>query len=171
MFDKKSTEKVAEVFFQNPRKSYHLREIARKAGISASTASLAIDELAEEGLVEVEEGVTKEVKVSRNEKFVDLKRVHNLEKLVGSGLVNKLEEEYRPDALVLFGSYSRGEDDSTSDIDVAVVNGRDREVDLSEIEKVLERSIRIQKVEMGGIGENFRSTLGNGIVLRGYLDI
>ncbi|MBS3815836.1 MAG: nucleotidyltransferase domain-containing protein [Hadesarchaea archaeon] len=172
MFDKKSTGKVAEVFFQNPSQSYHLRGLAREADVSASTASLAVDELVERGLVKVEKGVTKEVRASRNEKFTDLKMVNNLKKLISSGLLDKLEEVYRPDALVLFGSYSRGEDDSASDIDIAVVNGKEsKKASLSKFEEELERGIKIQMVEIDEVGENFRSTLANGIVLRGYLDI
>ncbi len=171
MFDKKSTEKIAEIFFKEPRKKYHLREIAREAEISVSTASLAVDELEKRNLVKVEKGATKEIEANKNENFKDLKRIYNLKKLLESGLIDKLEKEYRPDALVLFGSYSNGEDDSASDIDIAVVNGKENEINLTEFEKKLDRKIKIQEINIDEIGENFRLTLVNGIVLRGYLDL
>lgn len=171
MFEKKSTEKVARLFFLRPERTYHLREIAREANVSTSTAFNAIEELKEKNLVRVRKKATKNVDAKKNQKFRDFKRLYNLEVLIGSGLVEKLEESYRPDALVLFGSYLKGEDSSTSDIDLAVVNGKETDTDLSNYEEELGRDLNVQNVDLEEIGENFRKTLANGLVLRGYLDI
>jgi len=72
---------------------------------------------------------------------------------------------------VLFGSYSRGEDDEGSDIDLAVINGKEAAIDLSEYERELDREINVQETRLEEAGENFKTTLANGIVLTGYLEV
>lgn len=171
MFAKKSTERVARLFFQQPHSVFHLREIARKTDLSPSTASQAVNDLEKDGLVTTEKKVTKQVQASDNQLFRDHKRIHNLRQLLQSDLINKLEESYRPDAIVLFGSYARGEDDSNSDIDLALVNGHARELELGPWEKRLDRNINLHLIRLQEAGDNFKTTLANGIVLRGYLDL
>lgn len=173
MFDKKNKEKLMQYLFQNPRKNYHIRELARKTNLSASTVSKSIKELHKKEFVEVKEGVTKQVKLSQNKKTKDYKRVHNLLKLTDSGLIDYLEKKLYPDAIVLFGSYSKGEDDSNSDIDLAIINGnnKQKQFDISEFEKELNRPVNVQEVDLKDVGENFKLTLANGIILRGYLEL
>lgn len=171
MFDKKSTERVMELFFLNPKKTLHLRELSRRIDMSVSTVSMAVDKLEDEGLLKVEKDAVKEISANRNQLFKDLKLSYNLQRLAISGLTDKVERNLRPDAVVLFGSYSRGEDSSESDIDIAAVNGRDEEIDVSKFERKLERNINVHNVSLEEAGRNFIKTLANGIVLRGYLDI
>ncbi|MFP4046087.1 MAG: nucleotidyltransferase domain-containing protein [Candidatus Aenigmatarchaeota archaeon] len=171
MFDKKNTNKVAELFFMNPDRSFHLREISRNLGVSVSTVSRAVDELEHEDLVTTEKGVTKEVSANTTEHFRDLKISYNLKSLAKSGLIDTIEETFHPETIVLFGSYSRGEDSSDSDIDIAVVNCPEKEYDLSRFESELERNINLHNIKLEKTGQNFKKTLANGIVLRGYLDL
>lgn len=171
MFGKRSTERVAELFFLRPRKVRHLRELSRESGLSVSTVSSAVEELEKEGLLKVEKNVTKEIEATKNREFRDLKRAYNLRRLAETGLIDEVEKQHRPDTLVLFGSYSKGEDDETSDIDLAAVNGKETSPDLSGYEELLERKINVQEVRLEEAGENFKATLANGVVLRGYLDL
>lgn len=171
MFGKKSTKRVMELFFHQPSNEYHLREIARETGLSVSTVSTAVEELEEHGLIEVEKDVTKNVKATRDQVFRDAKRVYNFERLFETGLVDRLENEFRPDAVVLFGSYAKGEDTGESDIDIAVINGKETNIEVTDIEELLGRKISIQHVDLEKAGENFQTTLANGIVLRGYLEL
>jgi len=87
-----------------------------------------------------------------------------------TGLIDELEEETVPESIILFGSYASGEDSSGSDIDIAVINGRKTEINVSEYEKELGRKISIQNIDLDEADQNFIETLANGIVLRGYLD-
>ncbi|MDY6788334.1 MAG: MarR family transcriptional regulator, partial [Candidatus Nanohaloarchaea archaeon] len=143
MFGKKSTNGVARLIFDSPTTKYHIREIARETGISVSTVSKAVKELEAQGLVEVKEGVTKQVKGSDNQYFRDMKRVYNMKELFNSGVLDRIEEKLRPDAVVLFGSYSRGEDREDSDIDLASINGKDEDFGLERFEKEVNRTINI----------------------------
>ncbi|MFB6209840.1 MAG: winged helix-turn-helix transcriptional regulator [Candidatus Nanohaloarchaea archaeon] len=170
MFDNRNKSLIAETVFLHPGRKFYLRELAEESGVSASTVSRLIDELEEEGIVEVKKDMKMEIKARDDEKFRDLKKSYNLWRLSETGLLEKLEECF-PEAIVLFGSYSRGEDRSGSDIDIALVNGREAGFDLEGYENELERVINIHNVNLDETDENFIETLANGIVLRGYLEI
>ena len=61
-----------------------------------------------------------------------------------SGLLDFLVDNFFPDAIVLFGSASRGEDTEKSDIDLFLVAERE-EIELSGFEKKLKRKNRQSK--------------------------
>ncbi len=108
-----------------------------------------------------------------NEKFIGLKRSLNLYSLYSSGLLEELEEFYmNPKCIVLFGSYSRGEDTNESDIDIAVISSKEDMPDIGKYENALNRKISIHIIKsIKSEDNNFINTLVNGIVLSGYLDV
>lgn len=163
---------VLRVLFQRPEKQFSKRELGREAGYSVRSAIIATRELEEEGLVEVQRaGNTDLVRAKRNREFLEAKRAHNLKSLLESGLVVELEK-LAPEAVVLFGSYARGEDTSESDIDVAVVGGVEAEPDLQRFEKELHRRVSLHRIPDPTREEpEFRNTLANGVVLSGYLKV
>lgn len=171
MFDSRNKRLIAETVFLNPGKKYYVRELAEEIGIAPSTVSRAIEDLEEIGVVELEKDIKTRINASKTEKFRDLKRSFNLWNLTETGLIEKLQQESVPEAIVLFGSYAHGEDNSDSDIDLAVVNGRETSPELEKYQKELGREINIHFVEKKEASENFVETLANGIVLRGYLEI
>ncbi|MFB6216414.1 MAG: ArsR family transcriptional regulator [Candidatus Nanohaloarchaea archaeon] len=171
MFDSKNRRLIAETVFDDPKAEHGIRELSEETGLSPSTVSRHVEVLRDEGIVEVEEGVKMRVSGSGTEEFRDLKRCFNLWKLSESGLVEEIEEVCVPEAIVLFGSYSRGEDVADSDIDIAVVNGGEIDQDLSEYEEDLSRRVNIHSVNLEKSKQGFKQTLANGIVLKGYLDI
>lgn len=170
----KTAEELLEYFIKHPTEEKHIRGLAKETEISYSSVRHALQELLEEGLVEKREE-SKMVFYSarhRSGKFRDLKKIFNIHLLYRSGLVDKLEEEFRPDTLVLFGSYLDGSDREGSDIDIVIVNGREVSVDLSDFESKLSRGIHLVEIEtVEGENEEFKNTLANGYVLRGYLSV
>ncbi len=52
---------------------------------------------------------------------IDLKRVENLKMIYESGIVEELSERFLGGVIILFVSYSYGEDIVRSDIDIAVI--------------------------------------------------
>jgi len=103
--------------------------------------------------------------------FRALKRSYNLFSLYRSELVNELTEIYnKPEAIVLFGSYSKGEDTEESDIDIAVITERQKDVNLAVFERRLYRKIKVLEIQRPRIEKEFWNTLINGIVLYGYLE-
>lgn len=171
MFDTQNRRLIAETIFVYPEKTFHLRGLAEESSVSPSTTSRILEEFEEKGLVNIKRDLKMEIKAAQTQGFRDFKTSYNLWKLAETGLISQIEGEAVPEAIVLFGSYSRGEDNSESDIDVAVINGREAAIDLERFEQELKRKINLHTIEPEQADENFKETLANGIVLRGYLDI
>lgn len=167
-----TSERVLAYFFQHPSTEVHIRGLADRIDIPYSSVRNALQELERQTLVEKREEskMTFYTAARDKEPFRRRKRLYNLEVLSDCGVISALEERFRPDAIVLFGSYLQGRDRVDSDIDIAIVNGRQVAIDLSEYETALERSF--QFVHVGDPCEEtveFRNTLANGYVLRGHL--
>ena len=171
MIEKSTIEKVLAVFFENPSKDgFHLRELSRITKLSMPTIISTTDKLAKEHLIIKIKGMvmTKVVAYRENEKFTRYKLLHNLEKIYESKIIEFLSKEYHyPKAIILFGSFSRGEDIESSDIDIAILIKRKLNLDLSKYEKTLKKTVNIHEVNMNKISEEFKANLANGIVLEG----
>lgn len=166
--------KLAQFFCSNPTKSYTVRELSRQNKISPTWVSKIIKELEKDQIIETKEDVNSiKVKSKRDVPFARLKQVLNLDNLYSSGLIDKLIETYhKPEAIILFGSYSRGEDIENSDIDIAVLTDR-KQADESYIkyENELKRKLSIKIINPKKITKDFATSLANGIVLYGYLEV
>ena len=172
MIEKTTMQLVLEYFFTFPSQQIHFRELSRKMRLSMPAIIAALKKLESEKLVNITRGkALTTVKTNGDSKqFIQLKRVYNLEQLYLSGIVDKLSRALgTPAAIVCFGSYSRGEDTETSDIDIAVMGGNEKSISLNEFEKRLNRSLSLHQVTMGKISPEFRANLYNGIVLEGAL--
>lgn len=170
MIEISTTKRILEVFFNNPSGEFHLRELSRLSKLSMPTIISATDTLAKEGLIIKAKGkVLTRVHANReNVDFQRYKRVCNLEIVYASGIVDFISNAYNhPKNIILFGSFSRGEDIEGSDIDIAVMTKKKLRLDLSKYERILKRSISIHEVYPEGVSEEFRANLANGIVLEG----
>ena len=104
--------------------------------------------------------------------IVQLKRVENLRQLYESRLIFYLEEQLPGAAIILFGSYARGEDLSTSDIDLAVIGRKEKSLNLKVYEQKLLRPININYYpHIKKIHKNLRENIYNGIVLLGRIEL
>ncbi len=166
--------KVARFLCFNPTNSYTIRELSRQVKISPTWISKIVKEFKKNHLVETKEDSNSlKVKSKRDAPFMRLKQILNLDNLYSSGIVDELVETYhKPDAVILFGSYSRGEDTENSDIDIAVLTDR-KQVDDSyaKYEKELKRKLSIKVINSKNITKEFALSLANGIVLYGYLEL
>lgn len=173
MFEDFNKYRVLRRFFLKPGKKYQLRELSRETGISFPSVKNYVTELEEEGFLEtVEEGTYPGYRADTNEKFRLYKRNDTVRRLHESGLVDELEKEFRPNALVLFGSAARGEDTEESDIDILVVAG-EKTFDVEGYESEFQREINLQFMNEDEILENkeFANSLANGVVLKGFLRV
>ncbi len=167
-------DELLEHFLLYPIKESHLRELSRLTKISLPWVSKTVTELSKQGLLTyVNQRGLVLVKADReSNQFRALKRAYNLFSLHNSGLVGMIVEEYmRPEAIILFGSYGKGEDIESSDVDIAVITKKKIEISLLEFEKKLKRKIKILEIDSGKIEKEFWNTLANGIVLYGYLEV
>jgi len=171
MIAKNSSFTILDAFFDNPTKEFHARELSRKTGLSIFSVLETIKKLSKEGLISVQKkGNMKIVRASHSAAFIRSKRIRNLEKLYGSGIVDYLSGAYeKPEAIILFGSYSRGDDVENSDVDIAIITRDHKSLDTEKFEKALSRTISIHEIDPRKTSREFRNNLINGIVVEGAI--
>lgn len=150
------------------------REIAKILKVSPTAVANSIKKLKDSQLIKVEKTKTINfVSFNREEpKAIELKRVENLKNIYTSGLSGYLEKELPGGTIILFGSYSVGEDTNTSDIDIAVIERKDKILHLEEYEKILNRRININFYSSWkAIHEHLKNNILNGILLQGSVEL
>lgn len=173
MLPKNNIKVVAECFFNEPNRKFHIRELVRITCLSTTAIASAINILIREGIVKRNKtAVIHEITADIiNKKFKVAKRLHNLEAVYASGLVEYLSEVYGfPEAIVLFGSYSRGEDAEKSDIDIAIITKKKKQLNLYKFEIGLKRKIQLFEVDLKSIPRGLKCNICNGIILEGYIE-
>jgi predicted nucleotidyltransferase len=107
-----------------------------------------------------------------NQNAIWLKRADNLKQIYESGLVQFLYDKLPGATIMLFGSYSSGEDTINSDIDLAAIGIKNKELDLTKFDKMLERKIIINYYDsFQDINKNLLNNILNGITLKGAVKI
>lgn len=172
MITKDNNFKVMELFFKYPSRIFHIRELARLTGLSSTGVIKIIKKLKKEKLViSKKEKVVEEIKPDFEGKFFILKRLHNVYSLYEYGLMNHLKKFYElPKAIILFGSYSEGNDTEKSDIDLAIINNNKKIPDLDKFENKLARKINLHLINLDETSKEFRNSIANGIVLEGFVE-
>lgn len=172
---KNNKKKILELFFDNPIEQFYLRQISRKTGIAVTSVKKYLNELVDEGfIVKIDKGIYPSFKADRDNDS-GLFRLHKtlsiIERINSSGLLDYLWNNLYPEAIILYGSASRGEDIEGSDIDFFIV-GKEKNIDLKKFEKMFDREIHLMfKDNPKKIPDKLKSNLINGIVLKGYFNI
>jgi len=156
--------------------SFNARNLSKYLEVSQTAISKALPLLEKKQYIIInreKESNRLIISLNRNrENMINLKRVENLSLLYTSGLVDYLKEKYPESTIVLFGSYSFGEDISTSDIDLAILGAKKKEIKLDYYEKILEKKVSLNYYDsIGKININLRENIINGILLKGGLEL
>lgn len=160
----------------------NLREISRLLEVSPNAVSKALKKLEEENIISIKRNQhinLFSIQLNRNNnKVIEIKRTENLKILYESNLPDFLIYNFPGRTIILFGSYSFGEDtlkennDGNSDIDIAIIGGKEKDHDLSKFEKILERKITINFYDSWkNIHKHLKDNILNGIVLHGGVDL
>jgi len=159
----------------------NLREIARNLKKSPTAVSNALRGLEKKGLIQLKKSENinlLSIALHRDNPYaLSMKRIENLRMIYESGLAAFLQNNFAGTTIILFGSYSRGDDVSikeehTSDIDIAIIGTKGKAVKLTEFEKKLERGIIINFYHsFKDIHKHLRDSILNGIVLSGSVDL
>ncbi len=171
MLIESNTQKILALIFKHPTVGFTLREIARKLKISAPTVATITRELERREFIKIERE-RNQYKVFGNvesESFKDLKRICNLFSLLP--LKNFLIRELNPNLIVVYGSYSTGEDIEDSDIDMFVDSHTTKKINLSPFEKKLARSIHLIVGSFHKLPSELKSNIINGVILYGVIEI
>ena len=152
--------------------SLNQRQIAQLLHVSAPAVMKSLPLLEKKSLIALQQDTqTKRwaIELQRNNyKVLQLKRVDNLSLLYESGLVDFLEKEFAGATIILFGSYYRGEDIFSSDIDLAIIGRKEKEMSLAFYEKRLDRKVHLSFYDsFRSIHTHLRENLCNGIIMAG----
>ena len=150
--------------------SLNQRNVAKLLKVSPTAVAKSLKDIEKEGLVIIEKNGNMNlslIQLSRqNHKAVTFKRFENLKMLYESNLIEYLFESFPGSKIVLFGSYSLGEDTTKSDIDIAIIGSKAKDMDLIKYNKLLEREININYyTDLKEINKNLRENIMNGVVL------
>jgi predicted nucleotidyltransferase len=168
------TSKILSIFFENPTERFHLRRIADLTKVSPATVSRKLKNILSSNLLKTTRTIPI-LEVTANldsQLFLEAKKIYNQRRIRDSGLLNLLVEKYNhPEAIVLFGSYAKGEDIEKSDIDIAVITEKRLNLKLDNFERELKRNIHLIEVMQKDIKPALMNNLANGTVLYGYLKV
>lgn len=170
MIQKCSPIAVMKVFFKEPTSIHFIKEIGRKIKLAPTSVRNNIKDLVKAGLIIEKKAKPFDGFVANrdSQKFRDYKQVYNLYSLceIKEEIVNKIG----PKALVLFGSYQKGEDIESSDVDMFVLSKVKTELNLDKFEKELGRKIHITvSGELEDLDKNIRENIKKGWILYGSI--
>jgi len=132
---------VLELFFNDPGKSYYLREIGRIIGKKPGVFQKDINKLVESGILLSE--------FQANSRFFRLNKNYSLYREIKSVFLKTVGVEGRLKKLLsgledvkiafIFGSYAKNKEDSFSDIDLMIMGDPDEDSFVGEISKLEKR--------------------------------
>lgn len=161
-----NTNKILELFFEYPEKSFTVRKISNSVSIPKTTTHRILSKLKKQGLI------TNENKASQTRYFKIKKVNHFIEKIVSSGLIDKLIKKMNPSCIILYGSTRKGDSVKESDIDLFIETSIKKIPDLSEYEKDLGHEIQIfTKSDIRELNNHLLNNVVNGIKLYGSFKI
>ncbi len=171
MIQKCSIFRVFAEFAKNPKKPYQIRELSRNIKLATTSIRLHIEELEKNNLIKKEKvGFYNAYKANfDNEDFKFYKKIFNLINLKDSNIIKELESKLTPDAIILFGSYAKGEDIEESDIDIFLI-AKEKNIDLKQYEKKLNKKIQLFFSEnLNKLPKELLNNILNGVILSGFI--
>lgn len=167
----RAQQEILRFMFDFPENKFNQRQIAKSLNYSPTAIKKAVDLLQNKNYVQVKKNNSKMLEIElnlENKEIIYLKKLENLRKIFISGLIFFLKDKFPTKTMILFGSYSKGEDISSSDIDIAIIGSKEKEILKKKFEKLLKRKINFQFYPIfNEIHKNLKESLLNGIVLSG----
>jgi len=169
-------QEILRLLFVKAGTSLNQRQISKILEVTPPAVMKALPALEKENLIKIQQDKeTKRWSIELNRdhhKIMQLKRADNLKQIYESGLADFLEKEFAGATIILFGSYSRGEDLINSDMDIAVIGRKDKLINTANYEKLLERTININFYDsFKKIHKHLKENLCNGIMLTGGVEL
>lgn len=164
---------ILNVFYNNPTKSFQIREVSRVTKVPKTTTHSIINSLIKEGMIVKEKKhVFPSFKANnKNPIFKFEKKNFALRKILKSDLIWFLADRLLPKCIIIFGSIAKGEFDKTSDIDI-FIQSKDRKIDLSNYEKKLKREINLFiEEDINKLSNELFNNIINGIKVYGFLKL
>jgi predicted nucleotidyltransferase len=173
--------RIMELLFRHPNREFSLSEIAKEARVSKSAASRIVGALRKNGFISVIDlKVVYRIRANvENQRYKKEKVAFNLSEVIRSEIVDVLVEKYHaPNAIVLFGSFRKGEDTEGSDIDIAVEVPGKKEIEIigglkefGDFEARMGRKISVHVFSRMAVDKNLLANIMNGVLLYGFLEV
>ncbi len=173
MLGKNNAYKVLKIFLDSPIENFRLREISRLSKISPPSVMNYLAEFEKRGLIKknIKNKIPFYSAIRDNADFILYKKLSILFELNNSGLVDYLWNKLSPEAIVLYGSFAKGESIENSDIDIFIL-GKECLINLGEFEKKLNKGIHLLfKKSLRELSSELKNNILNGTILKGYLKV
>lgn len=173
-------QKVLSWFFSFPNDETTLNSLSEKLRISKTTANSMVIRLLKEGfLISKVIGKAWQIKCNQQHPYNYTRKIsYNLNMVYESGIIKEIHKVVdSPRAIVLFGSYRKGDDTENSDIDLAVEVLGEKEVEILKFGLFQSFGYRKNVVanlhifSRNRIDLNLFANISNGIVLEGFLEV
>lgn len=167
--------RLMEHFFVSPTARLRVRQVERDLNLPLPSVIRYCRELEKEGILKkIKTGDVAFYTADRaNRKFLLEKKLFNLKQLYDTGLVDYLKEELHNPAIIVFGSYSKGEDIENSDIDLFIETTSNKDPKPGRFEKMFNRKIQIftQKSIKEISNHHLANNIINGVILNGFIEV
>lgn len=166
-------EKILNLFFEEPRRYYQIREIANLTKIPKTTVSRILNQLLKEDIIKKKKHGVFYAYLSNETNFFYrfYKKIYSQEKIYKSGLIDYLEKNIHPRCIILFGSFAKSEYDNNSDIDI-FIQSKEIKINLEKFEKKLKHQINLYfKEDINKLSNELFNNIINGIKLKGYIKL
>lgn len=129
---------ILEIFFNNPEKSYYLRELGRMLSKQPGVFQREINKLAKDSfLISEYQAGSRYFKLNKNHPlFSELKSIF-FKTLGAEGRLKELLAKVKDiEAAFIYGSFAKNKEDQFSDIDLMIIGVPDEDVLISKISKI-----------------------------------
>jgi len=172
MEQKCSQEKVFRIFVDEPLKIHYVKEISKKINLASTSVKIHLKNLEKQNLITKKDGERFVGFIANrdNKDFLFYKILVNISNIKESGILDFLISSLYPQAIVLYGSYLKGEDVEQSDIDIMILTKNKKKIETEKFEKILNRKIHIMfEKDLDRLSSELKLEIINGFVLYGYL--
>ncbi|MBD3318491.1 hypothetical protein GF342_01125 [Candidatus Woesearchaeota archaeon] len=175
MLRKNIKQHIENYFFIYPNAKLRVREIERTLKIPLPSVIRYCKELMKEQILTTNKvgNVVFYTADRSSQKYLREKKLYNIRTLYESGLIEYIKKELSNPGIVLFGSYSKGEDTEESDIDIYLETPSRKELKLDKFKKVLNREINVlrHKNLKEVSNTHLANNIVNGITLNKYIEV
>lgn len=167
-------------FFAYPEVKTTLSELAKELGISKKTANKVVASLKQDGFLYVEQiGKAWRIHCNINHHYNQTIKIgYNMSLIYNSGIISEIYKLIgNPKSIILFGSYRKGDDQGSSDLDIAVEIVGNSELEVRNIGNIAQIGLRknvpvnLHIFTRNKIDLNLFANIANGIVLDGFLEV
>ena len=174
-----SETKIANFFFDFPSGEFTFNEVCKRTGTSKTTAKRVIEHFLQNGLIN-RKIIGKLWLLTANRKsksFLRSKIAHNFGLILKEDMIDAIRQQYlQAKAIILFGSYRKGDDVESSDVDIALEVAGNKEMQIIKFANIdigYRKSVPVNLhiFSRNKIDINLFSNIANGFVLEGFLEV